>query len=285
MAVMILEFGSEISFGQETSPTDAPFSTKNINTFHLRGTEIEKILLENNRPVIYTERLSISGLNGPLPTPYAELIFRRTQAKDFAISDFLNIFNTRLLGISYRISRRRYLNLQNHDRACPLQRVISTFMGDSPEIMGRGVSRLSHLFWTKEKSAVGLEAVISAFFGFTTHIRQIQTHWVDQQRIQLLGNNTKLGINVELGKRLSVSSFGIEIHLTHLDYQMIFQLLLDNKYLGNLKCLVRKYLGDFFHCYLRLTPQNVPPLRMSGAFLGKTSWISGKTLDSAKIVC
>jgi predicted component of type VI protein secretion system len=166
----------------------------------------------------------------------------------------------------------------------PLLRVIATFWGKFQESIDKKMARLSYLFWTKEKSAAGLEAAVSSFFGFTTNVKEIQTFWTNRQEIHLLGN-MKLGATSELGKRLSLSSFGVEVNLTHDNYNKIFHLLSDRQYLNDLKLLICTYLGDFFHFTLSLTPRNVPPLKMSETLLGKTSWMSGKTFDSSKIIC
>ncbi|MDR0968827.1 MAG: type VI secretion system baseplate subunit TssG [Holosporaceae bacterium] len=283
-AAYVLEFGSSVSFGKETNLADAPFKTVSVNSFCLRGTEIEKISEVNGVPVIYVERLSISGLNAPLPTPYAELVYRRTQEQDFAIGEFLNMFNARLLGVSYQISKRRYLNLQRCDDSCLTLKTLAAFFGESSKTFNRRMSRLAYLFWTKEKSAAGLEAVVSSIFKFTTKAKELRTFWADRREIQKLGN-MKLGIDSELGEKVSISSFGVEVDLTCDDYRKIFRALTEKKYLNDLKAAIRKYLGDFFRCSLSLTPQSVPPLKMGNAALGKTSWLQGKALDSAKIIC
>ena len=108
MATLILEYGSPVAFGKETSISQSPLRTFSLNSFHLRGTEIEKITEENGKKVLYVERLSLMGWNGPMPTPYSEFVFRRTLNKDTAISHFLNAFNMRLLGIAYQISALRF---------------------------------------------------------------------------------------------------------------------------------------------------------------------------------
>ncbi|MDR1983103.1 MAG: type VI secretion system baseplate subunit TssG [Holosporaceae bacterium] len=285
MAAKILEFGSETSFGKEINFLGAPFKTRNIYSFYLRGTEIEKISMEDEVPVIYTERLSISGLNAPLPTPYAELIFMRTREKDTAMSDFINAFNARLLGISYQISKRRYLSIQQHNKInCPLLKTIATFLGESSATMDRRMSRFLYLFWIKEKSAAGLETLIFSFLHFKTRVKQIQTFWADRREIYRLGD-LKLGNNSELGTKFSLSSFGIEINLTHKNYDKIFQLINNKKYLHDLKFLIQKYIGDFFYYTLSVTPESVPPLKMGESYLGKTSWMQGSVLDSIKMIC
>jgi predicted component of type VI protein secretion system len=281
-AAYILEWGSPVSFGKEINISESPFKTVSINSFHLRGTEIEKILRENDCYTIYIERLSISGLNAPLPTPYAELIFRRAQEKDSAISEFINTFNTRLLGISYQISKRRYLNLQRHDKNCLLLRTVAAFSGESPMAADRRTARLSYLFWTKEKSAAGLEVLISSFLRFTVKVKEIQTFWAERSDIRRLGN-MKLGKNSELGTKLSVSSFGVEIDLTHDDYRKIFQLLSDEKYSNELKKLICRYLGIFFRCTLNLTPKNIPPLKLGQTSLGRKSWFPGNKIDPVRM--
>jgi predicted component of type VI protein secretion system len=284
MTARILEHGAATSFGKELSLFNAPFRTKSINSFHLRGTEIEKISEVNGINVIYIERLSLSGLNAPLPTPYAELIFRSDQEKNPAMSAFINTFNSRLLGISYQISCRRYLSLQNHvGRNCMLSRSIAAFCGEPFDAMDRRMSRLAYLFWTKEKSAVGLEAIIGASQGFTVHVGEFRTFWASRNEIRRLGD-MRLGKTTELGTRVSISSFGIEIALTHSDYERIFQLLCNDGPLEELKFLVKKYLGTFFRCRLKLTPKNVPPLKIENAVLGKTAWMPAQKLDSATLI-
>ncbi|MDR1561395.1 MAG: type VI secretion system baseplate subunit TssG [Holosporaceae bacterium] len=283
MAAYILEHGSAVSFGKEIDTVNVPFKTQSINSFHLRGTEIEKIVEINGAKTVYIERLSISGLNAPLPTPYAELIFRRDQEQDAAMAAFINAFNMRLLGISYQISKRRYLSLQRHKNVnCMLSRTISAFFGDSPETMDRKISRLSYLFWTKEKSTAGLEAIIVAAFGFKVRVEEFQTFWANRRERFYLGD-IKLGKNSELGTKASISSFGIKIELNH-NFSKIYQLLTNNEYLQSLTSLIRKYLGEFFSCFLYITPEEAPPLVINNAVLGKTAWIPGKNFDPAKIV-
>jgi predicted component of type VI protein secretion system len=284
MAAYILEYNSPTSFGKEISITNAPFRTHSINSFHLRGTEMENIFETAGVKTIYTERLSLSGLNAPLPTPYAELIFRRNQEKDTAISSFINTFNTRLLGISYQISKRRYLSLQKHfcNTNCMLTRTIAAFSGESSETMDRKMSRLSYLFWTKEKSATGLEAIIAASFGLVTKVGEFRTFWAKRQETYSLGH-VILGKSAELGKKVSISSFGINIRITHHNYEKIYQLLTDKKYLADLKFLIKKYCGEFNSCILSIVPQQAPPLQIDSAILGKTSWLPGEKLDYAVV--
>lgn len=284
MAAYILEHGSDISFGKDIAVNQAPFKTVSINSFYLRGTEIEKIKNIDGWRTIFIERLAITGLNAPLPTPYGELILRRTREQDTAMASFINVFNSRLLGISYQISKRRYLNLQNHkDKNCMFVRTVAAFCGEDFEKMNRRFSRVSHLLWMKEKSASGLGALITALFGFHTKIGQFQTMWTDIcENNRLDKNNLKLGINSGLGRKASVSNFGIKMELTHPNFDKIYELLEDTagesseSELRQMKYIVRKYAGDFCSCRVAVMPQNAPLLRLGTAekrSLGRTTWI------------
>ncbi|MDR2794905.1 MAG: type VI secretion system baseplate subunit TssG [Holosporaceae bacterium] len=297
MAAYVLEHGSMVSFGKETNITHAPFKTKSINSFHLRATEIEKISEDNGVSTIHIERLTLAGLNAPLPTPYAELIFTRSLEQDMAIAAFLNMFNSRLLGISYQISRRRYLTLQDHRKNCMLVRSIATFFGENPSAMNRKLSRLAYLFWTKEKSAAGLEAIITSYFSLETRVKQFQPFWDRRTNVIPLGASLspkplpgkskcelQLGKNSILGSRIPPSSFGIGIEISHKNYEYLCKFLTNNKNLDQLKLFIKKYVGDFFICKLSIVPQFVPPLRLGSAQLGRTAWFpSGKKLDDASI--
>jgi type VI secretion system protein ImpH len=287
MASYIIESGSSTSFGKEASISHAPFRTISVNSFYMRAHEIEKIEEIDGIPTIFIERMSIAGLNAPLPTPYADVIFRRTKENDLAMAAFVNMFNSRLLGISYQISKRRYLCLQNHRNCnCQFLRTIAAFLGNDPSTMERRFSRVAYLFWTKEKSSTGLESLIASIFQFDTKVRQFQTIWCTTGDDNRLGDGKfKLGINSGLGNRMSTSSIGIDIELTHDSYSRVYQLLTSEKHIGDIKRLVRKYLGEFLLPRIRVKPKNVPPLILStdknqrSAILGKTSWFQS-TLDN-----
>ncbi|GHT91795.1 hypothetical protein FACS1894122_04740 [Alphaproteobacteria bacterium] len=286
MASYVLEHGSKVSFGKETSISQSPFKTRSITSFHLRATEIEKISEIDGINTVFIERLAIAGLNAPLPTPYAELICMRRIEQDVAIAAFINAFNSRLLGISYQISKRRCLSLQNHKKNCPLTRVLATFLGDNPATMDRRLARLAYLFWTKEKSAAGLEAVITSYFNLETHVKQFRPFWCERHNIAHLGKHKlKLGENSMLGHKIPLSSFAIEIELSHKNYMYIYNMLTDKTHIAKLKFLIKKYLGDFFSCKLKLIPQYVPPLQFRNARLGKTAWLPSNKLDSAIVMC
>ncbi|MDR3151553.1 MAG: type VI secretion system baseplate subunit TssG [Holosporaceae bacterium] len=288
MAAYVLEYGSPASFGKEVNVSQSPFKTKSLNSFHLRATEIEKISEINGIHTVFVERLAISGLNAPLPTPYAELIMMRTVEQDTAISSFINAFNSRLLGISYQISKRRYLALQDHRKNCMLTRSIAAFLGEDPEKMERKLSRLSYVFWTTGKSAIGLEAIITSIFNLEAKVKQHHIFWDKRDGVILLGDrNLKLGNNSMLGKTVPLSQFGVTVEVSHKNYEILFQLLTNQESITRLKDIIKKYLGNFFYCKISVIPKSVPPLKLGCATqLSRNSWLpSSGLLDGANIFC
>ena len=283
MASYILGHNVSVSFGKEMDVNAAPFKTENIYAFHLRGTEIEKIEDVNGTKVIYTERLSIAGLNAPLPTPYTELIFRRNLEQDTAMTAFVNAFNMRLLGISYQVSQRKFLNLQSHKKNCPLLRCIATLSGKPQDEMSRQYARLSYLFWTKEKSAVGLEAIISSVLDLPAKVREFQTGRIKRERILTLGQ-MRLGRNSEIGTDVFVSEFKVKIDITHHDFNRLYALITDRDSVQELQRLITRYLGVFYIPSIYVTPQKVPPLKMGEWALGRNSWLPADKMEPLKII-
>ena len=279
MTAKILGWHSDQDYGKEISVYDAPLRTVSINSFHLRGTEIEKIINEDDKKVVYIERLSIAGLNAPLPTPYAEMVYNRNLAQDFSFGRFLNAFNARILGISYRVSRRRYLCLQaNPKKDYMMLQTLANFFGE--ENIDRKFARLAYLFWTKEKSAAGLESVIKYLYPLDVHVEQLVPLRIPNESNNRLGH-IRLGKNSNLGTHFTVVNFGISIHLSGKSRE-IFKLVSKREKREELRRIVKKYLGDFVKFSIFVIPDDVPPMKMR-LLLGRNTWIPGKKLKESKI--
>lgn len=292
MAAYILEHGKPVSFGKHINVTQAPFRTFSINAFHLRGTEIEKIETIDGVRTIFVERLALSGLNAPLPTPYGELIFRRTHEQDDAMASFVNVFNSRILGISYQVSKRLHINLQDHGGDnCLFMRNLAALCGEDLRKMNRRFSRVSMLFWNKEKSAAGLESLLKALFGFEVKVLQFCTTWTNVgEDNRLLSGKKRLGINMGLGTRAAVSNLGVHIELQQ-EFDKVCELLNSKEeisvvegeggesgekeklrkegengdlknILSQVRFVIQKYIGDFYIYKLKVRPYSALPMRI-----------------------
>ena len=283
MAARIFSNHSKTNYGKELSVRDAPFRTVNINSFYLRGTEISKIIEEDDKKVIFIERLSLAGLNAPLPTPYAEILYNRSLERDFAFSRFLNAFSSRLLGISYQISKKRYLCLQADGREnYPMLKTLMSFTGGHTGRFDYRLARLAYLFWTKEKSVTGLAAILYYLFDFHIEISELTLTRMPNDNIQRLGKAI-LGRTSDLGHSFLIVNMGIDIYLFSDDFQKVFDLLTLKSKKKELTIIIKKYVGNFLKFRIFAVPKRVPPLKMSNAFLGRTSWLAGDKPDASKI--
>lgn len=282
-AAQVLEFGTRVSFGKEINVRDAPFKTSSIYSFYLRGAEISKIAKKNGENVVHIERLAIAGLNAPLPSPYGELVFRRTLDQDDAMHEFFNIFNTRLLGISYQVSRRIHLGLQNHlENYCNLISVAANLFGGIRENIDKRISRLAYIFWTKERSAEGLRAIISHRTGLDVRIEEFLHGWEKLDETNRLGR-VKLGEDSYLGRYISTADKRVKIYLGYDNADRIFKLIDDENRLKDLRNLIRRYLGIFVRGELEFSAKQTSAALLGKCFLGKNSLLPGKNLDAITI--
>lgn len=284
MASYILSSRSRMSFGKEMDVAIAPFTTKSLNSFHLRATEIDSIAQVNGKPVVYIERLSLAGLNAPLPTPYAEMIFYRRLAQDFAVGEFVNTLNMRLLGVSYQISRRRYLSLQDHKTNCPFVNTLGAFFGSESAEIQRKFSRLSFVFWNKERSADGLRVIIEAVLGVDAKVHQFQVRNVQRKHVVGLGK-MRLGRNSELGRYACMCDRGVKIEITHPQYKRIEDLIFDRRYTDELRMLIDQYLGRLISYEIFAIPQNVHRQTLgTRLMLGKNTWMQQGPFMACKLL-
>ncbi len=280
MTAKILCWQSRQDYGKEISVYDAPIKTVSINSFHLRGTEIEKITTDEGKKVVHIERLSLAGLNAPLPTPYAEMVYNQTVNRNYAFASFLNSFNARILGISYQVSKRRYLCLQSNRKQDYLViQTLAKLFGETN--LDRKYARLAHLFWTKEKSAVGLESIIKYLYPVDVKIEQFVPMRIPNNSYNRLGH-MKLGVDFDLGSHFTVVNLGINIHLSGND-QVISKLMFKKEKKEELIREIKKYLGDFVLFSIFVKPNEVPSLRMKH-LLGHDTWLPGKSLDESRII-
>lgn len=280
MAVKTICYNSKISFGSERVIAQQPMKIENINVLYLRGTEIGGISNDNGKLTLQVERLTLAGLNAPLPTPYTELLIERKREKDLSMSQFLNIFNTRLLGISYRISEKRYTCLRPKDYA--MKKILPAFFGEDHHDFNLRLSRLSYLFWIKEKSIAGLESILRYLLELDVKIIPAVLMKLENKHIKRLGQ-MKLGIDSDIGKHFYVSHFKIKIHLSKCDHKYVTDFINNVHYVSKLNKLVSKYFSHTCHYAMFIRPNEAPHLKFQNFVLGRTSWLAGKHVDEVKI--
>jgi type VI secretion system protein ImpH len=290
---------TSVGEGAEPSKEAIRFSS----TIHLAfpATDVASVEDHERKTDPYAMKVSFLGLagaTGPLPPPFAELVFRRTLQKDFALRDFLDIFNHRLVSIFYRIRKRHRLGLgvRSPDKDNAARYLYSLIGVGVSKLRGRfdlpDRALLSHagLFAKEHRTMAGLEAILRHHFGVP--IRGIALVGAffpidpkNQTAIGGKGKNRRLGDTAFLGGRVWDQESGFDLRIGPLPLDTFLRFLPGGDALVRLCELTRFYVGETFSfgIQLVLAPSDAPQAqllpakgttgRAEGVRLGYTSWL------------
>lgn len=208
----LLPTSSEI--GATVSPFEDPILFSSRYTYSLPSSDIYRVCITNEKPMIEVNFWNIGGPHGPLPAPISEKVEERTREGDFALKEFLDIFNHRLLSVYYRVAEKYSLvlspksNTQTH-----AGRMLCAIAGVDPDreaysaLSTATLMQYAGIMWQRPRSAAGLEQILSDYFQVPVNVDQFVGSWVDISRRQRSfigtkrGRNHKLGRSTFLGKR------------------------------------------------------------------------------------
>ncbi|MGI4855705.1 MAG: type VI secretion system baseplate subunit TssG [Janthinobacterium lividum] len=245
--------------------------------------------------VLSTQAMTLAGGQGPLPQPYAELLLERLAERDYAMRDFLDIFNHRFIGFLFRSKKKHAPGLNWESlNASPLAsciRAIANFAlvgeggGDLPWLRHAG------LMTAAPRSMTGLSSLLEDRFGLVVRGRQFVGGWLpiepgDQIR---LGMGAALNARRALGHRVWDQAAAIDIAFDGIDLARLRRFLPTGDFHGSLSYCVRRYLPCLIDVYLVLKtgPGARLATRLGGdgaAQLGWTSWLQ-ESRDGGEAAC
>jgi type VI secretion system protein ImpH len=136
-------------------------------------------------PYMTVAFLGLTGPKGTLPTHYTELAMEREHAGDRALTEFLNIFNHRLISLFYRAWEKHHFTVgyeraQGHAAAeDPFTWYLYTLIGMGTEgLRGRlpfrdqALIRYAGLFAQRPHSSTALAGILRDYFGAPVEIEQ-----------------------------------------------------------------------------------------------------------------
>lgn len=249
----------------------------------------------SNVPILEVNFLGIAGNQGPLPTPYTQLVIDRIQKKDFAFRDFLDIFNNRLIALLYKIRKRHRLGICE----IPLEETTvgqmlraftglgfqNSFFQNKLDVPDRSLIGFAGFLWSSARSSIGLKKILERYFKTGIRIREFQGRWVrsEKNNYSLIGGATGqfnvLGENFVLGKMAwdKVGHITVSIGPMNLSYFCTF---FPEKDAYKSVCdLITFYTKDAitFDLNLILEKEEVPPF-----LLGKESFLGWRTWTKTK---
>ncbi|HEY6400515.1 MAG TPA: type VI secretion system baseplate subunit TssG [Blastocatellia bacterium] len=172
--------------------------------------------------------VAFMGLTGPisvLPNHYTELLIDRVRAGDRAMSDFLDLFNHRMISFFYRAWEKyrfpvAYERKPNDDKFTSFLFSITGLA--TRGLLGRmnlrdeGLLRYAGLIAQRPHSASAFAAIVGDYFGVEASVIQFAGQWLalDAESVSKLGkSNNALGVSAFAGARVwdSQSKFRVKI--------------------------------------------------------------------------
>jgi type VI secretion system protein ImpH len=235
---------------------------------------------------------SLAGAQGPLPMPFTELLIERRRMRDLAGLDFLDIFNQRLLGFSYRSRRKHHLALSpNHLASAPLVRSLDALSGLGRTEGARGPGgeqawlRHAGVQGAAPRSMASLLAVLRDHLGIHFSGRQFIGGWhrlalADRARLhdkkRQPGNQARLGMGACLGARAWDQCAGMALSTPPLDPATFSSLLPGGKANALLGWLIARHLQRDIDVVLDIELKQAPETRLGAALaprLGLSAWL------------
>ena len=269
-------------------------------TMHQQATEVSRLDVKNTKsglPEVYINTLSLAGVNGPLATPFTEILLDSIKSKDFSGIHFLDIFHHRLSSMWHRLRKKTYPHLY---RSTPLKTPVGMLQQDLSGFKQQG--NVPHTifydhFWRRSRSLHGFLQMVGVMFEVQASISTFEGEWkaveeTESTKIGASGQFQVLGKNAILGLRCWEQAAGFSIAISPLSWANIQQFLpfTDSKFGGEnfekLNKLLTSYMGTQPKVFLRLSlkpNENKGTCLNSKSALGWNSWLSGDLADSLRL--
>ncbi|NJM92678.1 MAG: type VI secretion system baseplate subunit TssG [Rhodospirillaceae bacterium] len=216
--------------------------------------------------------LGLTGPSGVLPQHYTELLIKNVRDKNFALRDFFDLFNHRLISLFHR-AWEKYRLPASYERHAPeedpLTSCLMALVGvDTPHLRNRmsvddeAIIHFSGHYAHWPRSAASLEAILSDFFERPVRIQQFRGRWTwlapDEftalpTRLVPEGAFAQLGMNAVVGERVWDVQGTFRIRIGPVNYRQFISFMPGSKDLAQLVDLTRLFVGPTFSFDMQLT--------------------------------
>jgi type VI secretion system protein ImpH len=254
--------------------------------------DVRRVESEDGEPPLTRVVINFMGLYGvaaPTPTYLSELIgFANVDAEP--LTDFLDLFNHRLISLYYRAwVKHRYPYRYQVGARDELSRCILSFIGlGEPAVSALArlpVWRLMKylgLLALQTRPPVCLGLMIADYFGgIPVEIEEMSPRWIkvpEQQRNRLGEACSSLGSDLTVGERVLDRAGKLRVVIGPLSFADYQSFLPGTGKFRDLNALVRLWVGERldYDFEIRIDRHEIPPLRMSAQQppqMGWTSWV------------
>lgn len=260
--------------------------------------ELAKIR-HSDKPELEVSFFGLFGASGCLPRHYSQLIVDRIRQRDYALRDFLNIFNHRFLSLFYRVWEKHHYPIAfetsnyvgDTDR---IRQAFQSFVGilvdghhDKLSVNDSIFLHYSGHFASIVPRAVDLKAMLQHIFQLEVKVEELVGQWLmlaQGEQSSLASATTsstwnRLGKDTVAGGRIWDLQNRFRVQLGPVSYGEFLDFLPDpqKKKLRYLVDITRRYVGPQFDFDVQvlLRFEDVPPLQLGApsARLGWSTWL------------
>ena len=249
---------------------------------------------EDAPPLLHVNFMGLQGPLGVLPRAYCELVNQRLREKDSTLTDFLDLFNHRMVSLFYQAwEKYRFEIAYERGELDRFSHYILALIGlntpglqDRQEVADDSLLFYGGLLSMHSRSATGLRQVLADYFGVPVEIEQFVGAWYPVERDSQCalgetgGYSEQLGFGAVVGDEIWDQQSRVRIQLGPLTLEQYLDFLPGRDGYRQLQSFTRFYAGGEYdmEVQLILRKQEVPvcelrPLDGDGPQLGWTSWI------------
>lgn len=263
--------------GRIAQPDEEPVRFKVRQSLEFQPSSIHSLNAEADPPEMTVAFLGLTGVQGILPHHYTEHILARAEARDFAMADFLDLFNHRVLSLFYRAWEKHRFPVRFELAAAKgeedeFTQYLFDWIGmGTPGLRGRlafpdqTLLRYAGLLGQKPASATALRSILHDCFGVPVEIDEYTGAWYslaadDQCNLDQPDMRNALGAGAIAGDAVWDAQARFRVRLGPLRLEQFAAFLPDGDAIEKLRDLVRFFVGPVlqFDVQLVLAADEVP---------------------------
>jgi type VI secretion system protein ImpH len=256
--------------------------------------------MENGQLSMTVEFMGLCSAISIMPAAYTEFLLARAREKDYAMEDFLNIFNHRMISFFYRgWEKYRFFIEYERSREDRLSIRLFDLLGLGTEGLRRrgGVSDDAYLNYVgllarHVRSAASLEQILEDYFGVEVHIQQFAGAWrklspENQTCFSGLGGaSERLGVGVVAGDEVWDHHGRIRVSLGPMRFEQYLNFLPGKDAYHELVAWLDFYSNGSYETEVQLVlaREDAPACELGSQGekrpqLGLVSWLKTRPLD------
>ena len=249
---------------------------------------------EGKQPFLEVNFMGLTGLQGPLPQWFTATVLERIRSGDATLKDFLNIFNHRSISLFYRAWQKYRFDVayERGERDKFFLDLLALIglgtlgLSSRQEVVDEALIYYAGLLARHQRSALGLEQLLSDYFEVPVEIEQLVGAWYDLDSDSLCSLDGSESPSQELGKGAVVGDqtwdqhSRVRIKLGPLSLESYRDFLPSGSAYKPLQSLVRFYSNEEleFEIQLILDREEVPPCQLgiesvAAPQLGWLTWV------------